>query len=116
MSRPRPAPPSRARRVVAVVASLFAPGAGHALLGAPGWALAFSLVAPFFTGLALRLGWRGLVIAALLRGVAAVHAARLLTLPGAGPKGARAVMLVAATAAVGLFTQMAGERSGFPPR
>jgi len=102
------------RRAVAVLASLVAPGAGHALLGAPGWGLAFALGAPFVTGLALRLGWRGLAIAALLRAVAAVHAARLVVAPGASPPPRRALVLVAATIAVGMLAQLVGERSGRP--
>lgn len=104
------------RRALAVVASLVSPGAGQVLLGAPGQGLAFAVVAPFITGVVLRFGWRGLVVAALLRGVAAVHAARMVAMPGAAPRGGRAVFLVAASFAVGMFAQMVGERSGFPPR
>ena len=109
-------PNFRVRRIVAIVLSLPFPGAGQVLLGAPARGLVFAVIVPFVTAIAVRFGWRGLLVAALLRAAAAIDTGKMYVHPGAVPKRGRAVYLFCAVVAVGLAAQLVGANSGWPPR
>lgn len=107
-------PNLKVRRIVAVVASFVFPGTGQVLLGAHARGLVFAVVVPFITSVALRFGWRGLLVAVLLRAVAAVDTGKMYIHKIAVPKPGRALYLFCAAVAVGFAAALVGARS-FPP-